>query len=246
MKNKAYTKFWKAIPEKKITGHDIVLRCAIRAFFAADSNTVSKEEIFKSLIGGAFTPITNRVKLDNGMHPLDGLLSTLPVIPATIEHFKKYGHGLFYSTYDETVTEIFSGSENDFKSFIAFVRDRVGDIRKSPRQYIRRNYSYIFVDQNDVEPIYQAVQAAHVAMVIGQKMNSTVDAANVYFQVCKVPPNFKYIGLFAAELEKNFGAEVERFYEPDVDRVIAIGTHPIPSHKRRKLRQFELLKFEAA
>ena len=39
------------------------------------------------------------------------------------------------------------------------------------------------------------------------------------------------------------GFDVEYFYEPDVDRVIAIGTHPVPSHKRGILQNYELLTF---
>ena len=40
------------------------------------------------------------------------------------------------------------------------------------------------------------------------------------------------------------GYKAELFYEPDVDRIIAIGTHPIPSHKRDEwIRSHELLTF---
>jgi hypothetical protein len=113
-----------------------------------------------------------------------------------------------------------------------------------------RYYCYIFVDQNGVEPIYQAVQAvqaAHVAMVIGQKMDKKFDAHNIYYQICKMPKfdvyeSYTNLNEFLGKLV-SFGFRPEIFYEPDVNRIIAVGIHPVRSDKREFLKQFELLKF---
>jgi hypothetical protein len=105
-----------------------------------------------------------------------------------------------------------------------------------------RYYCYIFVDQNQVEPIYQLVQAAHCAMVIGQKMHKKYDASKIYFQVCKIPFEFSIEELAGTLLFDGF--IVERFYEPDVEKTISIGIHPVRSDRREKLRQYELLTFE--
>jgi hypothetical protein len=117
------------------------------------------------------------------------------------------------------------------------------NIKEGYKKYKHHNYVYIFVDQIGVEPIYQLVQAAHVAMVVGQKMNKTFDAHKIYFQICAVPKDI-LPEIFARNLEKQ-GFTVEAFYEDDVERVIAVATHPIrsPSKKKNILKQYPLLTF---
>jgi len=78
-------------------------------------------------------------------------------------------------------------------------------------------------------------------MVIGQKMDKKFDASKLYYQICKVP-EWQNIESLAGRLLFD-GFKVEYFYEPDRDRVIAIGIHPVRSDKREKLRQYQLLSF---
>ena len=105
-----------------------------------------------------------------------------------------------------------------------------------------RFYCYIWVNQRYADPIYQLVQAAHVAMVIGQKMNPKFNAHKIYYQICKVPEG-NSIQHLAGKLVMD-GYNVERFYEPDIDRAIAIGIHPVRADKRKHLKEYQLLTFE--
>lgn len=224
---KPYTKYWKII-SKKATKLDVIFICAVKAFFAKNSNATNREEIFNALITKSFTPITNKKKLENGMIPFQCLKEVFTEL-------------YYYLDTRYNVLDIFGDLEtfNEFKKFVFNFHKVLPHYFDS--RFKKRYYSYIFVDQNGVEPIYQAVQAAHVAMVIGQKMERSFDASEIYFQVCKVPVDipiltlFKFIGLN--------GFKVERFYETDVDRVIAIGVHPVRSDKRKFLKEYELLNF---
>ena len=229
---KHFDQYWKAIPYKEKTALDIFYRIALKAWFSK-SNCSSKEGIFKSLFAAAFTPVTNKNKLNNGVHPFYGALNSCKF---------KMKSGIFRLRYEDTIQNIFNGSVQEYNDFFAFVFERFKEIKATPTRYEKRYYSYIFVDQDGVEPIYQAVQAAHVAMLVGQRMGKEHDARHVYFQVCKKPASWIYS---MDEFETHLGSfcRTEAFYEPDVDRIIAIATHPISSDKRQKLLQYELLSF---
>jgi hypothetical protein len=233
---KHFDQFWKSIPYNEKTTQDIVYRIALKAWFAK-SNTSSKEGIFKSLFSAAFTPVTNKKKLNNGAAPLGAITNAFSSL-----YFYKSKLGIFRLSYEDTVQNIFNGSVEDYEMFFMFIRERFKEIKTTPDRYGKRYYSYIFVDQDGVEPIYQAVQAAHAAMLVGQLMSKEHDARHIYFQVCKKPDNWEYsMDEFETYLDTYYRAEA--FYEPDVDRIIAVATHPIRSDKRQKLLQYELLSF---
>ena len=244
---KTYTRAWKKLAQEAITSTDIVLLAALKAFFAKKTNETNREAIFQSIIRQAFTPVTNQKKIFNGMHEWKGLKHALTQA-AWIAQSSRAMHsivGFFNLTKEETLNEIFNGSKEDFLEFGKFLMDQKNLASQSDEGFEvfrRRNYTYIFVDQKNVEPIYQAVQAAHVAMVIGQKMDKRFDASQVHYQICALPKDDISVEEMAFYLCAE-GFTVEEFYEPDVDRIIAIGTHPVPSHKRGVLKKFDLLTF---
>jgi len=234
---KTYTQAWQKIANKA-TAVNVVQHIALKAFFAQTSNETNREEIFQSQARRAFTEVTNENKLVNGNHPFQGLKKALWIASMSLSD------GLLGMKDQESVDTIFSGSEEAYKEFKNFLRilNILSGREDGFDKYKRRNYSYIFVDKRFDDPIYQAVQAAHVAMVIGQKMNKSFDAHKIHFQVCEMPEQYDHIEVVAAHLEA-VGFRVEGFYEHDVDRIIAIGTHPVPSHKRKELRASTLLTF---
>ena len=234
MENKSYTEHWKNLAnDKKITATDVLIHSALKAFFARGN--VSRNEVFHSILARAFTPITNSTKLVNDLK--HGPYKEVELIFEYISFALKYRYkfGIFGLSEEATISEIFDGDTVRFDEFKRFV------LELDPNRIRQRHYTYIFVDQDMIEPIYQAVQAAHVAMVIGQKMNKRFNSEKIHYQICKKPDVVDFEEFISYLMEK--GVKVEKFYEPDVDRTIAIGTHPIPDHKRKFLMDHELLTF---
>lgn len=226
---KPYTKAWKNL-NNKINLHDVVLHCALKAWFAKDSNAANRDEIFRSLISRAFTPITNQTKLNNGCVPFSAIRNEFQYYYSKRKYF-----GMDYEVF---AAEILGNDEKTKNEFLRFFVDSLKDIYlEEPYKYQRRNYTYIFVDQEQVDPIYQLVQAAHVAMVIGQRMDKKFDAVNIHYQICKWEDSLM-------ENLESSDFKFEVFYEPDVERIIAVGTHPIPAHKRGWLKDSVLLTFD--
>jgi len=102
------------------------------------------------------------------------------------------------------------------------------------------NYVYIFVRQ-DLSEEQQLVQAAHVTLVLGNKLKQ--DVSEVYFTVIGVPQLIDFRGVMN-DLNAH-GTRYETFYEPDQGGTLtAIATHPIPKDERGALRDYKLLRFK--
>ncbi len=238
---KPYTNAWKRIA-KKSTLFDIVIHAALKAYFMRPSNLVSREEVFKGQISKAFTPISNFNKLMNGAWEFQSLDTTFKWLYFNLYKENKKNFTFFNMKQEDIIEEIFGGNPDNFNYFLDFLKDNL-DI-KTRNQYTKFNkryYCYIFVKQGDYEPIYQAVQAAHVAMVIGQNMDENIHAEEVVYQICKVKDTAEADEIDQRLLENGF--DVEYFYETDMDDVIAFGIYPVPSYKREKLLQYPLLTF---
>lgn len=235
---KSYVKPWKNIADKQ-TIVDVVQHCFLRAFFAKESNIVTRKEILRGQFAKSFTPTTNQVKLDNGVSKFDGLKQVLVGYSYTQQTFLTK-IPLLQMNSEEALETIFGGDvalQKEFWNFVqvnALAALKVVDFD----EFEKRFYVYIFVEQDNVDPVHQLVQAAHVSMVIGQEMDEKISAHDVYFQVCKIPEKISILDLYHT-LNKDF--QVEIFYEPDVDRFIATGTHPVRSDKRKYLVNYELL-----
>lgn len=101
------------------------------------------------------------------------------------------------------------------------------------------DYCYIFVRQ-DLSPEQQLVQAAHVTLVLGNKLKR--DCSDLYFTVIGIPQLIDFVQV-TKNLQKH-GTEYVSFYEPDQGSTLtAIATHPIPKDERGNLRDYKLLRF---
>lgn len=102
------------------------------------------------------------------------------------------------------------------------------------------DYCYIFVRQ-DLSPEQQLVQAAHVTLVLGNKLKRDVN--ELYFTVIGIPQLIDFTKVMS-DLNVH-GTKYETFYEPDQGGTLtAIATHPIPKDQRGILRDYKLLKFQ--
>jgi hypothetical protein len=231
---KTYTQAWKntALTASKT---DIIIHCALKAFFARDTNSTSKEDIFRAIVAKSFTGITSPNRLANGetkyvsvRHAVWAANSFLDVAASS----KKFG--ILGTTFEETI--VMFGGHDSFNAFIRFL----AQFKKLDESLDDKHYSYIFVDTT-VEPIQQAVQTAHVAMVIGQNMNKKLDAKRIHYQVCKIPEGDTITSLTKRLVSQGF--KVETFFESDLGKIVAVGIHPVRYGRRQKLMKFELLTF---
>lgn len=102
-------------------------------------------------------------------------------------------------------------------------------------------YVYIFVRQ-DLSPEQQAVQSAHVALVLGHKLKRT-DVSELYFTLIGIPQLIDFRDVVKTLQLR--GTQYESFYEPDQGNTLtAIATHPIKKSERGALRAFPLLRFK--
>lgn len=178
----------------------------------------------KQIISRAFTPITRKVKLDNGRQPLDAVVQTL-------------GNILNWNSHDalETVEE-----KTEFKNI---VRSLLDSYRPSVTDQQTRRYVYIFVRQ-DIAPEYQAVQACHAAAKMGSR--NVIMALNefdeLYFTLIGVP-NLEAMAVAIRDC-KSVEATVYPFYEPDIGNVMtAFATSPVLMKNRKRLLAYKKLKF---
>ena len=112
--------------------------------------------------------------------------------------------------------------------------------KRSWRAPMEPQYVYVFVRQ-DLSPEQQAVQAAHVTLVLGNKLKN-VDVSELYFALIGIPQLIDFRDVIKA-LDAH-GTKYETFYEPDQGNTLtAIATYPINRSERGKLRDFKLLRF---
>jgi hypothetical protein len=237
---KPYTNAWKRVAQKS-TLHDNVVHAALKAFFSEPSNKVSKEEIFRGQVSKFFTPVTNNVKIVNGHWEFISLFQVFEYFRVNLRVNIKFP--FLGMKNEDFITEVFDDSQENYHNFIKFFRENISKnmSRSDFDKFRKRYYCYIFVKQEGCEPIYQAVQAAHVAMVIGKNMDKDIIADEVVFQICKVKNTDEMDCVWMDLLLHNY--EVEYFYEPDKDNYFAMGILPVPSYKRQFLQNYELLTF---
>lgn len=102
------------------------------------------------------------------------------------------------------------------------------------------SYVYIFVRQ-DLSKEQQLVQAAHVTLVLGNKLKHK-NVENLYFTVIGIPQLSDFCKVMK-DLKKH-GTEYVTFYEPDQGSTLtAIATMPILKSERRNLLEYKLLRF---
>lgn len=215
---------WKTLAKNKaIKPHHVIQYCLLKALRAKSNQKI---EIAITLLQRAFTPVTN-------------------VNKRTFQRRRDYdviGWYLWKAWYkqgvlDQPWEEMLTPEE--VKVFADIYNQLHPKTYKE--KYEINQYSYIFVRQ-DMKPEYQLVQASHVACMLGVSLPVHISPKNLYFVVIGVPDLAKLeeIRLFL----QRHSMDIVDFREPDIgDEVSSLATLPIPSHRRRHMSRFELLRF---
>ena len=204
MKNELIA-IWKQLAnQRKIQNYDVAAYCIVKAIFAKSNE---KYEVAKALLLKSFTPITNDNKLNNGQYEFRNLVLAL------ISSFRSK----LYLELDEESQKIFASLQN------SLVREEWQD----------KTYAYILVRQ-DLPPIQQVVQAAHVAMVLGQQVSKhKADAKKQHFCVLALE-NYQDLlnEISKAKISK---IPFAYFFESDIGQFTAMAYHPMrKSYAQRK------------
>lgn len=227
-----YHKVWKNLSSSKtIESYHIVQLAIVKAMekYKDDPAVVSKASNFVYYkMAKAFTPVTRRVKLDNGVKEWKAVEEAL--LCANI-----FAYRLFFQDAKNILTK--EGEE--------LYRDIYRNLSmKGFVEYYNREYVYIFVRQ-DISPEYQAVQAAHVALRAGysfknMEMNNQ-RMADLYFTLVGVP------NLDALTKVCEARKDAIAFYEPDInDQLTAVAYRPVRAKDRGKLLTYKRLVFQPA
>ena len=177
---------WKQIAAtKRFDSCDVFVYNVIRALF---SKSNSKVEVAQGLLYKAFTPVTNKNKLENGWGEFKAL--------ELILEYGSYPYGKNFKTMMNIL------SEEDQVEFIKLVKQLKKEKWSDP------TFAYIFTRQ-DISKEQQLVQTAHCTLLLGQ--NTKVNGNNLHFCVFGVENGceiFKrYLSLELA------GVKTVEFYE---------------------------------
>lgn len=206
---------------------------------AAKSNH-SKVQIASDMIREAFRPVTNKTKLENGMDPHLGLLKAFHeawVFPISWEEFQ---------TKEFATRPLLGCIENEMELWqYRHICEEIRNTIRSSGELVDKDYSFFFV-RDDIDASYQAVQAAHAALLLGKYLTpKNINLTTLNFVVC---------GASAEQIETFIPqriANMERvgfvsFKEPDIgDKVTCIATTPIPYSQKHIFGDFKLLKFDS-
>jgi hypothetical protein len=208
---------------KQISSLDITKLCIYKAI-TAKSDT-PKAIIANQLLRRAYTPISRKIRLDNGSNPYDALVATLQ--PTSLQS----SPGL------ETPEEL-----KQYNDIILELRKKYIQTREeSIRQYV-----YIFVRQ-DISPEYQLVQSAHAAAKMGFEMHKNQMHPDVFgglYFACIGVPDIKGLKV-AMDDAHSLGATTYPFYEPDIgNELTAVATSPILASERKRLLSYKRLVFK--
>jgi len=221
---KDFTSVWKFLSSNKnATNSETFQYCLLRAMAAKHED---KHEIALYFIQRAYTPVTNKNKLNNGMHKYLG------VIQASWGATKRSSSPLLACLESPEEEKLFEELRNSI----------VKELCDSASKF----YTFIFV-RSDLEPEYQLVQSNHVALALGYslalKQISNDVVQNLYLAVCHIKDE---TGLKIVALDiRNHGYQVVEFREPDIgNQITAIASFPIAGHKKSFLKCHKALKFE--
>jgi hypothetical protein len=211
MKNELIA-IWKQLAnQRKIQNYDVAAYCIVKAIFAKSNE---KYEVAKALLLKSFTPITNDNKLNNGHAEWGGLEQAL--IWAS--------RSKLYIELDKDSQKIFASLQN------SLVREEWQD----------KTYAYILVRQ-DLPKIQQVVQAAHVAMVLGQQVPKfEADARKQHFCILALDDNKDLLKELARANRKKL--PIARFFESDIGQYTALAYHPMRKSFAQRKKLFESRK----
>jgi len=224
-----YHKVWKNLSSSKtISSYHIIQLAIIKAMekYKDDPAVIFKATHFVYYkMAKAFTPVTRRIKLDNGVKEWKS-------VEFALTHASLSMTRLFMRDADSILTK--EGEE--------LYRDIYRNLSmKGFVEYYNREYVYIFVRQ-DISPEYQAVQAAHATMKAGYAFKNMDEGRfnGLYFTLVGVP-DLNALGEIVGKYD------AIPFYEPDLnDQMTAVVLPPVKSHKRGSLLTFKRLVFQQA
>lgn len=177
---------WKQLADNKnIASNDVAAYMIIRAIHAKSNDKI---EVAKALLSRAFTPITNKNKLNNGCNPYDGLQRAL--------------HNAKRSRLTNELSALTLGVFTDI----------VNALRTENWKPERDDVFCYILTRSDIPPIHQLVQTAHATMVAGQKF-TTVDAKKLHFCILNAGNERDLIA--TTDMLKNKGISYADFFEPD-------------------------------
>ncbi len=222
---KDYIPYWKELAhDKAITVHDTINYCLLKALKAKNPDKLT---VAVGLMQQAFTPVTNRVKLENGQRQYQGLYKTGIGWVSALERSP--------SKLRDSALE----TEEEHRDFNKLWRESYNALEKELVEY----YTYIIVRQ-DISPEQQSVQAAHATLKLGASLvDSPVSLNNLNFVLCGVKNEDEVKG--AAEYLYSCGYDTVEFRESDInDEVTAIASFPIKSTKKRFMKRYKILRFK--
>ena len=225
---KDFKQFWKKLATLKInTARNAVELALLKAIKSKNPN---KKHVAGSILLKSFPPITSKIKLANGRKAYD---TAEQVVFNLGWSFTKRGNNVVFRDGIKILgvdpLEIF-----DYQEEVNIFYQLTKDIT---REYLRRNYIYIFVDTN-LSYEQQVVQAAHVTLVLGHALKDMSHVHDLYYTVCGTTNMAEVI-----KHVRSLGHKYEVFREPDIGNIItAIALHPIHWSKRGDLMDYELLR----
>ena len=204
---------------------DVIVLAAYKAL-NAKSNT-DKLDIFISILGQSFTPVTNPIKLANGQTPHQKL--KIQLAGGRIW----FSDGSSTNTLKQIVEKEVSENAEEILMFLqlfANALDRISDIRET-------QYSYVFVNPG-LSASQRIVQTNHAAIELGHELNrQNISIKDLHLVLCPLTDANAISNL----LSENNIANV-KFQEPDLhNQVTAIATWPVARSRRSVLRKFPLL-----
>lgn len=236
---KDFRKIFKSIStNKQATAADHVEYFILKAMTAKTNN--NRAQIASDMIFDAFNPVTNENKLTNGMHPYLGLQKALleaSVYQTSLSNIKPQQ----FST-----RPLLECIENDMElKLYQNIWNEIYDSYIKEREPLDKDYVFFFVDKT-LPLNYQAVQAAHAALVLGTKERmKSFDVTKLNFVVCHATKDdlLTHIPFIVTHDLEN--VDYVEFREPDLgNRVTCVATTPIPYSHKGVFSHYDLMNFD--
>ena len=196
---------WKTLAtEKRARYYDHAAYMIAKALY---SKSNEKLEVAKALLLKTYTPITNENKIYNGQDVWTGLKGSIDT-----------------SMWSEIYKLLPADKQKDFKNLVLKLRKETWD---------DKTYVYGFV-RTDICKVQQAIQLAHVTMVLGQTYGKSIpDTYNQHFCIFGLE-NKQHLKEVSSSLTAKKIKHVA-FYESDIKSYTALAT--IPLRKSYSLRK---------
>jgi hypothetical protein len=216
------------------TAHDAFVRCLIKAARAkVDGNDVTRTDVAVSLLQGAFSPITNENKLNNGQRPFGTLYAVIHY------HYLCVRLGEVISLGGVPLTDMMSGDEfNEFKLIVAGLHVMAKD--DTLVDVMKKRYVFTFVRQ-DISEEQQLVQTAHATGKGGAAFGSGY--ASAHFVVVGVPDGIS-LKLARVDVDRHFKTVgFDDVLSSGKSDLTSFTTAPITSGRKRALSGYDKLSF---